>query len=48
MILYQRKGTKVHFDLGHRNCPEYENLKELRHLLHLRLVEMTGKQIPEA
>jgi hypothetical protein len=47
VILYRKKEARIHFDLAHRNCPEYGNLKELRHLLHIRLADMTGKQVPE-
>ena len=48
VILYRKKGTRIHFDLAHRNCPEYQNLAELRKLLHKRLAEMTGKHVPES
>lgn len=47
VILYHKKGSPIHFDLAHRQCPEYGGQKELRSLLHKRLVAMTGKQIPE-
>jgi hypothetical protein len=44
VILYRRKGTRIHFDLAHRNCPEYANMRELRQLLTRRLKDMTGKE----
>ena len=47
VILYRKKATRIHFDLAHRNCPEYESLRELRQLLTKRLTAMTGKQVPE-
>jgi nucleoside 2-deoxyribosyltransferase len=47
VILYREKGTHIHFDLAHRNCPEYESLRELRQLLTKRLTAMTGKQVPD-
>ena len=47
VILYREKGTKIHFDLAHRNCPEYENMRELRQLLTKRLSAMTGKEPKE-
>lgn len=25
VILVRRQGTKIHFDVAHRNCPEYRN-----------------------
>ncbi len=45
-ILYRKKGTKIHFDLAHRNCPEYSTFTDLRDMLQKRLVEMTGRELP--
>lgn len=47
VILFRKKGTRIHADLAHRNCPEYDNLIGLKSLLHKRLVAMTGKNISE-
>jgi hypothetical protein len=47
VILYRKKDTRIHFDLAHRNCPEYENMRELRQLLTKRLSAMTGKEPKE-
>ena len=46
VILVRRKGTKLHFDVAHRNCPEYENTTELKDRLHNRLEAMTNKRGP--
>ncbi|SFS10847.1 hypothetical protein SAMN05421771_1856 [Granulicella pectinivorans] len=42
-MLYRKKDTYVHFDLAYRNCPEYENLSQLRELLTKRLSAATGR-----
>lgn len=47
VILYRKKDTKIHFDLAHRNCPEYENMRELRQLMMKRISAMTGKEAKE-
>ena len=47
VILYRRTGTRVHFDLAHRNCPEYDNTTRLKELLRKRLESMTNKPGPE-
>lgn len=43
VILFRKAGTGLHFDLAGYNCPEYENLRDLREKLTKRLVSMTGK-----
>ncbi|MCY4533301.1 MAG: hypothetical protein OXC84_13390 [Gammaproteobacteria bacterium] len=46
VILYRKKGSKLHFDLAHRNCPEYENATALKKKLRMRLEAMTNKRNP--
>ena len=46
VILFCKKGTALHFDLAHRNCPEYENTTELKKRLRKRLVAITNKRGP--
>ena len=46
VILFRKKDSKLHFDLAHRNCPEYENATALKRKLRKRLVEMTNKRNP--
>jgi hypothetical protein len=43
VILYRKKGTKIHFDLAAYNCPEYESLGDLRLKLTTRLEALTNK-----
>ena len=43
VILYRKTGTGVHFDLSGYNCPEYDNLRDLKKKLHARLVSLTNK-----
>jgi hypothetical protein len=45
VILYRKKGTIIHFDLAYRNCPEYENLGDLRSKLRNRLTAMTNRDL---
>ena len=46
VILFRRKGTTLHFDVVHRNCPEYENTTELKTRLERRLEAITNKRGP--
>lgn len=43
VILFRRSGTGIHFDLAGYNCPEYENIRDLRKKLEKRLQALTGK-----
>ena len=43
VILFCKKDTKVHFDIAHRNCPEYENTTALKLQLRKRLETMTNR-----
>lgn len=47
VILYRKKGSGIHFDLTGYNCPEYENLRELKDKLTRRLEAVTGKSIEQ-
>lgn len=44
VILYRSAGTGLHFDLAGYNCPEYENLRDLRAKLTERLKQATNRQ----
>ena len=46
VVLYRRQGTKLHFDVAHRNCPEYKNTTELKKLLRKRLEFITNRPNP--
>ena len=48
VILVRKKGTKIHFDVAHRNCPEYKNTTGLKSLLRKRLETLTNKKSPTA
>lgn len=48
VILFRRSGTGIHFDLAGYNCPEYENLRDLKEKLTRRLVSVTNKNPNEA
>ena len=44
VILVRRKDTRLHFDVAHRNCPEYKNVTGLKTLLRKRLEKMMNRQ----
>jgi hypothetical protein len=46
VILFRRKGTTIHFDLAYRNCPEYDNLGDLRNKMRARLASLTNRNSP--
>ena len=46
VILFRKKDTALHFDVAHRNCPEYENTTELKTRLRNRLEAITNKRGP--
>ena len=43
VILYRKEGTKIHFDIAHRNCPAYANVTNLKDQLRRRLEIATNK-----
>lgn len=47
VILFRKAGTGLHFDLAGYNCPEYENLRELKEKLTRRLEHLTNKKLQE-
>jgi hypothetical protein len=44
VILFRKTGAGLHFDLAGYNCPEYENLRELREKLLKRLEYITNRK----
>jgi len=44
VILFRKSGTGLHFDLAGYNCPEYENLRDLREKLSRRLEHATNRR----
>lgn len=43
VILYRKEGTRIHFDIAHRNCPAYTNVTNLKEQLRKRLESATNK-----
>lgn len=43
VILFKKKGSKIHFDLAAYNCPDYDSLGDLRRKLTSRLQALTNK-----
>ena len=44
VIMFRSSNTKLHFDLAGYNCPDYQNLTELREKLTRRLEHMTNRK----
>lgn len=44
VILFRKSGTSLHFDLAGYNCPDYQNLRDLRQKLTRRLEHLTNKR----
>lgn len=44
VILFRKSKTDLHFDLAGYNCPEYENLRDLKDKLTRRLIHITNKE----
>ncbi|HEX7424825.1 MAG TPA: hypothetical protein VF311_13205 [Terriglobales bacterium] len=43
VVLYRKAGTKLHFDIAHRKCPEYDNITDLKQQLRKRMETLTNK-----
>lgn len=41
--VFRKTGTKLHFDVAHRQCPEYANITDLKDQLRKRMVTLTNK-----
>ena len=46
VVLFRKQGTRLHFDVAHRNCPEYRNAADLKRLLRRRLESVTNRPNP--
>ena len=44
VIMFRSSNAKLHFDLAGYNCPDYQNLTELREKLTRRLEHMTNRK----
>ena len=44
VVLFRKEETRVHFDVAHRNCPEYTNTTDLKKRLRKRLEAMTNRR----
>jgi len=44
-ILFRKAGTEIHFSLSVHNVPEYQNLVDLKSLLHQRLEAILGRKV---
>ena len=44
VIMYRSSGTELHFDLAGYNCPEYNNLTNLKNQLMTRLEQVTNRK----
>lgn len=45
VILFRKRDTPLHFDLSGYNCPEYENLRDLKEKLRKRISSITNKAL---